>query len=301
MAEARVHSDGGTMIVGRRTANWTFGQFEVVLPVGEDAAPRDARIADGYIYRPDDRETSRFSLTFVRADVKIDMNAEKSDLEATLDTASRRVDGAVYYSREISGPGLGRAVPGVDYTTGDMVEVVVWSTYMDLVCSGIRYFSTVDNPLGVSAVFGGDPLRDPEGQRKRVSELHTQIMTEQARASEDARRLSEQQERDRELTRQAQSAAERADSAAAAAQRNTRTLRSTQSSLASNTNAMNDQLDSMNHILNACYHLVSSLLDGVLASQQQTAWDQANKAWNDLGKASRWSSRGSVVVNPLPD
>ena len=202
----RLISDGGSIIVGRRTASWVWGQFEVTLPEGDQQAPRDERIADGYVYRPDDRETGRFDLTWVRADVNLNMNAEKSDLEATLDAASRRTDGDVFYGREISGPGLGRWRPGVDFQEGSVVEVLLWGKILELPVTSVRPFSTPDEPVGWAVQVGGQPLRDPEAQRKRIHDLWTQIMTERRRALAEEKRLAEQAERDRQQTSAIQSA-----------------------------------------------------------------------------------------------
>lgn len=197
---ARLISDGGKLIMGRRTANYTYGSFEVVLPVGDEQVEMDTRIQDGYVYRPDDRELGRFDLTMVRADVRIDMNASRSDMEATLDTASRRTEGGVYYTREISGAGLGRWKPGVDYDVGDVVDVQLWDRLLELPVTEIRAVSTAEEPVGYAVQVGGQPLSDPEAMRKRVHELHTQIMTERRRAILEAQRLAEQQATDRQQT-----------------------------------------------------------------------------------------------------
>lgn len=202
----RLISDGGSIIVGRRTASWVWGQFEVTLPEGDQQAPQDERIADGFVYRPDDRETGRFDLAWVRADVNLNMNAEKSDLEATLDAASRRTDGDVFYGREISGPGLGRWRPGVDFQEGSLVEVLLWGKAMELPVTSVRPFSTPDEPIGWAVQVGGQPLRDPEAQRKRIHDLWTQIMTERRRALVEEKRLAEQAATDRQQTQQIQSA-----------------------------------------------------------------------------------------------
>lgn len=201
-------SDGGSMTIGRRTASWTYGSFEVTLPEGDQQPDDDGRLADAYIYRPDDRETGRFDLTFVRADVRIDMNAHRSDLETTLDQASRRTAGDTFYTRELTGPSLGRKRPGVDYDVGDVLDVMVWGQIMRLPVTQLRAISTPQTPLGWAVRVGGQALADPEALRKRTSDLEAQI------AAEKRQRLS-QHERQQNINIQA--AQNTADAAQAAA------------------------------------------------------------------------------------
>lgn len=173
-------SDGGSMTVGRRTANYTWGAFEVTLPEGlEQAEQLDDRLQDGYIYRPDDRGHGRAELTFVRADARIDMNASKSDLEQTLDGASERTKGDAYYTRQISGVGLGKVRLGVDVRQGDMVRVLLWSRYLELPVTAIIPGKSVDGSTPeMAAQVGGQMLRDAELLSKRNSEIDTAIAVE---------------------------------------------------------------------------------------------------------------------------
>lgn len=46
-------ADGGEMTVGRQLATYTFGQFQTILPDGEEQVESDSRLQNGYIYRPD--------------------------------------------------------------------------------------------------------------------------------------------------------------------------------------------------------------------------------------------------------
>ena len=173
-------SDGGSMTVGRRTANYTWGAFEVTLPEGvEQQKPVDDRLQDGYIYRPDDRGHGRAELTFVRADARIDMNASKSDLEQTLDGASERTKGDAYYTRQISGVGLGKLRLGVDVRQGDMVRVLLWSKYLELPVTAIIPGKSADGSTpDMAAQVGGQMLRDAELLSKRNSEIDTAIAVE---------------------------------------------------------------------------------------------------------------------------
>lgn len=201
-------SDGGQMTVGRRLASHVWGQFSVTLPEGEKQKdPDDDRIVDGYVYRPDDAGRGRGELTFMRADAKLDMNASRSDLEATLDGASRRTEGDVFYSREISGLGLGRAVPGVDYTVGDVVSVLVWGRRLTLPVTAVTAVSDTSGGAPWRVQVGGQVLRDAAALRKRNDDLQSQI------AVEKRQRLRQVGTVDRKATRAqgtADKAAERA-------------------------------------------------------------------------------------------
>lgn len=201
-------SDGGQMTVGRRLASHVWGQFSVTLPEGEKQKdPDDDRIVDGYVYRPDDAGRGRGELTFMRADAKLDMNASRSDLEATLDGASRRTEGDVFYSREISGLGLGRAVPGVDYTVGDVVSVLVWGRRLTLPVTAVTAVSDTSGGAPWRVQVGGQVLRDAAALRKRNDDLQAQI------AVEKRQRLRQVGTVDRKATRAqgtADKAAERA-------------------------------------------------------------------------------------------
>ena len=184
-------SDGGTMTVGRRTASYTWGSFDVVLPDGTEQQEDDGRLVDGYIYRPDDRGRGRGELTFVRADARIDMNAEKSDLEDTLDGASRRTEGAVFYTREISGLGLGKKIPGVDYHRGDLVDVLVWGKRITLPVTGLRRITSTDRGRYDTVQVGGQALADPDRQRKLNSDLDRQIAAEKRQRLKEAGQIRE--------------------------------------------------------------------------------------------------------------
>ena len=175
---ARLISDGGSMTVGRRVASYTYGQFSVKLKDELEQQQADERIIDGYVYRPDDRGLGRAELTFVRADATIDMNLDSSDLESTLDGAAKRTDGDVFYSRRITGLGLARTRPGVDYDVGDLVEVLVWMQSLTLPVTEIAVSVTPENPHGVEVQVGGQMVRDTEGLRKRNSALDVQIAAE---------------------------------------------------------------------------------------------------------------------------
>lgn len=166
---------GGEMTVGRQTATYVYGSFDVVLPEGREQVETDDRLDDGYVYRPSDRPTGRFDTQFVRADVKIDLGAGNSDLEATLDGAQDRVAGDVFFDRDITGPGLGVARPGIDYETGDVVRVVAWGKYLALPVTAIDMI-TGTPPWRVHV--GGQLISDAAGLRKHNDDIAQQIAAE---------------------------------------------------------------------------------------------------------------------------
>lgn len=174
----RLVSDGGSLTVGRRTANYTWGAFEVDLLDGQSQQEADNRIADGYIYRPDDRGNGRAELTFVRADAHLDLNASKSDLEATLDGASKRTGGDTFYTREIKGAGLGRTRPGEQYQIGDVVDVLLWGRVLPLPVTGIKALSSDSEVSGWAVQVGGQMVRDAQALRKRNDDIDAQIARE---------------------------------------------------------------------------------------------------------------------------
>lgn len=214
-------SDGGSMTVGRRTANYTWGAFEVTLPEGlEQQEPVDDRLQDGYIYRPDDRGHGRAELTFVRADARIDMNASKSDLEQTLDGASERTKGDAYYTRQISGVGLGKVRLGVDVRQGDMVRVLLWSRYLELPVTAIIPGKSVDGSTPeMAAQVGGQMLRDAELLSKRNSEIDTAIAAEKRERLRQVGAVDQKATQAKDTADQAKQVAQTANSAAAQAQR----------------------------------------------------------------------------------
>lgn len=175
----RLIADGGEMIVGRRTAHWVYGQFAVTLPEGQTQQnPDDDRITDAFIYRPPDAGNGRAELTFVRADSTLDMNLTTSDLEDTLDQASRRVDGGTFYSSEIAA-GLSAVLPE-DVAVGDLCDVLVWQKWMTLPLTGITRDASAENPDDVRYQVGGQMVRDPESMRKTNTTLDAQIAREKA-------------------------------------------------------------------------------------------------------------------------
>lgn len=172
-------ADGGEMTVGRQLATYTFGQFQTILPDGEEQVESDSRLQNGYIYRPDNPPSGRFDLGFVRADVSIDLGAQTSDLEDVIDTAQKRVAGEVYFEREISGPGLGRYRGGVDFEISDLVWVEIWGKRLQLPVTSIEdYFDS--GALSERVHVGGQIISDVAQLKRHNDGLLQQIQNERA-------------------------------------------------------------------------------------------------------------------------
>ncbi|MDK4252747.1 hypothetical protein QPX11_10555 [Corynebacterium propinquum] len=172
-------ADGGEMTVGRQLATYTFGQFQTILPDGEEQVESDSRLQNGYIYRPDNPPSGRFDVGFVRADVSIDLGAQTSDLEDVIDTAQKRVAGEVYFEREISGSGLGRHRGGVDFEISDLVWVEIWGKRLQLPVTSIEdYFDS--GALSERVHVGGQIISDVAQLKRHNDGLLQQIQNERA-------------------------------------------------------------------------------------------------------------------------
>lgn len=179
-------ADGGDMTVGRQTAVYTYGNFQVILPDDREQEAGDDRLQEGYVSRPLDPPTGRFDIGFVRADTTIDLNVGTSDLESVIDTAQKRVEGDVFFERDISGRGLGRYRPGVDFDIGDIVQVEVWGKRLFLPVTSIEMVASESEGVGGWRVHvGGQLVADADALRRHNDDVAQQI------ASEKRQRLRE--------------------------------------------------------------------------------------------------------------
>nr|DAN15592.1 MAG TPA: hypothetical protein [Caudoviricetes sp.] len=174
-------ADGGEMTVGRRTSTYVYGVFQVDIPEGREQAQQDDRLQEGYIYRPDQRPTGRFDIGFVRADARIDLNAQQSNLESIVDAAQNRVEGAVFFERDITGRGLGKFRPGVDFTTASLVDVLIWGKTLALPVTAIDMTSGDAAAVGWRAHVGGQMIADADSLRSHNDAILGQIEQERRR------------------------------------------------------------------------------------------------------------------------
>ncbi len=174
-------ADGGEMTVGRRTSTYVYGVFQVDIPEGREQAQQDDRLQEGYIYRPDQLPTGRFDIGFVRADARIDLNAQQSNLESIIDAAQNRVEGAVFFERDITGRGLGKFRPGVDFTTASLVDVLVWGKTLALPVTAIDMTSGDAAAVGWRVHVGGQMIADADSLRSHNDAILGQIEQERRR------------------------------------------------------------------------------------------------------------------------
>lgn len=174
-------ADGGEMTVGRRTSTYVYGVFQVDVPEGREQAQQDDRLQEGYIYRPDQRPTGRFDIGFVRADARVDLNAQQSNLESIIDAAQNRVEGAVFFERDIMGRGLGRFRPGADFTTASLVDVLIWGKTLTLPVTAIDMTSGDAAAVGWRVHVGGQMIADADSLRSHNDAILGQIEQERRR------------------------------------------------------------------------------------------------------------------------
>lgn len=174
-------ADGGEMTVGRRTSTYVYGVFQVDIPEGKEQAQQDDRLQEGYIYRPDQRPTGRFDIGFVRADARIDLNAQQSNLESIVDAAQNRVEGAVFFERDIMGRGLGKFRPGADFDTASLVDVSIWGKTLALPVTAIDMTSGDAAAVGWRVHVGGQMIADADSLRSHNDAILGQIEQERRR------------------------------------------------------------------------------------------------------------------------
>ena len=174
-------ADGGEMAVGRRTSTYVYGVFQVDIPEGREQSQQDERLQEGYIYRPDQRPTGRFDIGFVRADARVDLNAQQSNLESIVDAAQSRVEGAVFFERDITGRGLGRFRPGADFDTASLVDVLIWGKTLTLPVTAIDMTSGDVAAVGWRVHVGGQMIADADSLRSHNDAILGQIEQERRR------------------------------------------------------------------------------------------------------------------------
>mgnify|MGYP001758770434 CR=1 FL=1 len=174
-------ADGGDVTVGRQTATFVYGEFNVVLPHGREKVETDDRLQDGYVYRPKGGIKGPFDVGFVRADATVDLEADTSDLEVVVDAAQKQVEGDVFFERDISAAGLGRFVLDRDFRVGDVVTVELWGKRLRLpVTAGDYVASLAEGVGGVRVHVGGQLISDAEAVARQNGDLRRQIAREKA-------------------------------------------------------------------------------------------------------------------------
>lgn len=174
-------SDGGDVTVGRQTASFVYGEFNVVLPHGREKVETEERLQDGYVYRPKGGIKGPFDVGFVRADATVDLEADTSDLEVVVDAAQKQTEGDVFFERDISQAGLGRFVLDRDFRVGDVVTVELWGKRLRLPVTAGDYVASVsEGPAAARVHVGGQLISDSEVVARQNGELRRQIAREKA-------------------------------------------------------------------------------------------------------------------------
>ncbi len=209
-----LRADGGEITIGARTAVYTYGAFNVILPQGKQLAEDDYTddgYTNGYVYKPPQAEgLGRFDVAFVRADVTVDTNAGYTNLEAVLDQSQKKVQEDIFFERDIERAGLGGWTPGKDFHVGDLVDVTIFDRVIRQPVTAITHTTNEHDPLGVKVHIGGQTIRDDE----LVAEQNRAI--KEAIAKESAtRRAQNKNTRDMAVAARRDGVVARSDAAAA--------------------------------------------------------------------------------------
>lgn len=202
MSLVKLRPDGGSLTATRRVSYFVYGRWSVTTPEGiEKERPAyldepieypdgatdeekraldlkrelerdswDDRLTDGYIARTDSGDLGRFDFGFVRADASMDMNTGASDVEQQIRTGIKRSDGDIFFQADVSGAGLGKAIPRVDYSTGSTVDARIWSVDIPSLVTSIA-----DVPRDTRVHLGGQLAADAESLRSRNAQIESQI------------------------------------------------------------------------------------------------------------------------------
>lgn len=202
MSLVKLRPDGGSLTATRRVSYFVYGRWSVTTPEGiEKERPAyldepieypdgatdedkraldlkrelerdswDDRLTDGYIARTDSGDLGRFDFGFVRADASMDMNTGASDVEQQIRTGIKRSDGDIFFQADVSGAGLGKAIPRVDYSTGSTVDARIWSVDIPSLVTSIA-----DIPRDTRVHLGGQLAADAESLRSRNAQIESQI------------------------------------------------------------------------------------------------------------------------------
>lgn len=213
-------ADGGEVTVLRDLAAFSYGSWSVDWP---ESVPEDQRPE-----LPDDRDfgyalklkepPGRMGRRFVRANVSItaqDFDNEgqpvpfsgESDVEQVLEEAAERVDGDVFFEREITRAGLGALVPRVDFDVDDVVPVLIWGKTILSPVTSIEDVAEAGAVVDYRVHVGGQLLRDDAARERANREVERTIAQERRERVESV--AKERKARKREIS--AESSARRAD------------------------------------------------------------------------------------------
>lgn len=213
-------ADGGEVTVLRDLAAFSYGSWSVDWP---ESVPEDQRPE-----LPDDRDfgyalklkepPGRMGRRFVRANVSItaqDFDNEgqpvpfsgESDVEQVLEEAAERVDGDVFFEREITRAGLGALVPRVDFDVDDVVPVIIWGKTILSPVTSIEDVAEAGAVVDYRVHVGGQLLRDDAARERANREVERTIAQERRERVESVAK----ERKARKAAVSAESSARRAD------------------------------------------------------------------------------------------
>lgn len=213
-------ADGGEVTVLRDLAAFSYGSWSVDWP---ESVPEEQRPE-----LPDDRDfgyalklkepPGRMGRRFVRANVSItaqDFDNEgqpvpfsgESDVEQVLEEAAERVDGDVFFEREITRAGLGALVPRIDFDVDDVVPVIIWGKTILSPVTSIEDVAESGAVVDYRVHVGGQLLRDDAARERANREVERTIAQERRERVESV--AKERKARKQAIS--AESSARRAD------------------------------------------------------------------------------------------
>lgn len=174
---------GGDVTVGRTTASYVYGSFTVRFPEGTTQQEADTRIQNAFIYRPDNRSTGRFDVSFVRADATVDLAANTSDFETILEAAQKRVEGDTFFEQDLLV--FGRLRPGVDFKIGDIAHVSRWGKQIPAPVTACDVVVDDQHRRGWRVHVGGQMVQDAAARKASNDQILQQIAQERQQRLRD--------------------------------------------------------------------------------------------------------------------
>lgn len=191
-------ADGGELTVLRSLAACSYGRWSVTWP---ESVPEDQRPT-----LPDDQEfgyvsqlkntPGRMGRRFVRTDVSITAAeygidgkplpySGASDVETSLDAATKRTSGEVFFEREITRAGLNGLIPRRDFDVDDIVPVQIWGKVVTAPVTSITDVSELGAVIDWRVHVGGSLLADSAARQRSNREIEAAIAQERRERLKD--------------------------------------------------------------------------------------------------------------------
>lgn len=191
-------ADGGELTVLRSLAACSYGRWSVTWP---ESVPEDQRPT-----LPDDQEfgyvsqlkntPGRMGRRFVRTDVSItaaDYGVDgkplpysgASDVETSLDAATKRTSGEVFFEREVTRAGLNGLIPRRDFDVDDLIPVQIWGKVVTAPVTSITDVSEQGAVIDWRVHVGGSLLTDSAARQRSNREIEAAIAQERRERLKD--------------------------------------------------------------------------------------------------------------------